>query len=226
MSENDEFIVWRTARPREVRYEGKCVPLPDNWVLVKSGDPGLTRRLKSCGAPFWTLVHKRKNRIEKIGLFIDKDTAEAVKAELDAERETPEYQKKLESSRRFREKKQQRYEGEFFDAVCAFLNFASEYKSLEQIMAEKVTLHAVPVGSGTVARTERIPLEQRAEAAVIAWMRHQTTAYDHMYIARIKGERRSVRRELAVESRKILQKYRAGQPINQDCPLYCALIAE
>ena len=106
MSESDEFIVWRTARPREVRYEGRCVMLPDNWVLVKSGDAGLTRRLKSCGAPFWTLVHKRKNRIEKIGIFIDKDTADAVKAELDAERETPEYQKKLESSRRSREKKQ------------------------------------------------------------------------------------------------------------------------
>lgn len=54
--------------------------------------------------------------------------------------------------------------------------------------------HAVPVGSGTVARTQLIPLEQRAEAAVIAWMRHQTTAYDRMSIARIKGERREVRR--------------------------------
>lgn len=226
MSESDEFIVWRTARPREVRYEERCVMLPDNWVLVKSGDAGLTRRLKSCGAPFWTLVHKRKNRIEKIGIFIDKDTADAVKAELDAERETPEYQKKLESSRRSREKKQLIYEGEFFEAVCAFLNFSPEYKELEQEMAARVTEHAVPVGSGTVARTERIPIEQRAEAAVIAWMRHQTTAYDHMYIARIKGERRSVRRELAVESRKILQKYRAGKPVESDCPLYCALSAE
>jgi hypothetical protein len=43
-----------------------------------------------------------------------------------------------------------------------------------------VTTHAAPVGSGTVARTERIPIERRAEAAVIAWMRHQTTAYDNL----------------------------------------------
>jgi Fe-S cluster biosynthesis and repair protein YggX len=51
-------------------------------------------------------------------------------------------------------------------------------------MSKLVTAHATPVGSGTVARTERIPLEQRAESAVIAWMRHQTTAYDSMKIAK------------------------------------------
>jgi len=48
-----------------------------------------------------------------------------------------------------------------------------------------VSQHATPVGSGTVARTERIPIQQRAESAVIAWMRHQTTAYDNMKIARV-----------------------------------------
>ena len=37
------------------------------------------------------------------------------------------------------------------------------------------------MGSGTVARTKRCPLSE-AEAAVIAWMRHQTTAYDSMVI--------------------------------------------
>ena len=83
---------------------------------------------------------------------------------------------------------------------------------------------AVPVGSGTVARTERIPLAARAEAAVIAWMRHQTTAYDHMHIARIRGERRNVRRELAAGSRKLLDRYRNGEPVDpESCPLTQAL---
>ena len=36
------------------------------------------------------------------------------------------------------------------------------------------------LGSGTVARTERIPIHEWAEAAVIAWMRHQTTGYEQM----------------------------------------------
>ena len=223
MADREEFIVWRTARPKELLYNGKVVPLPDNWTLVKSGDAGLTRRLKNCGAPYWVLVHKRRNRIESLGLFMDKDTAAAVKAELDAERETPEYQKQLASSRRSREKKQLRYEQDFYQAVLEFLNFAPCYKELAEAMAHLVSDHAVPVGSGTVARTSTIPIEQRAEAAVIAWMRHQTTAYDNMMIARVKGERRAVRRQLAATSREVLKRYRRGDTILPDCPLYAAL---
>jgi hypothetical protein len=87
-----------------------------------------------------------------------------------------------------------------------------------------VSDHATPVGSGTVARTKRIPVEQRAEAAVIAWMRHQTTAYDHMSIARVKGKRREVRRMLAEQSRRLLGSYRAGRPVNPaTCPLQRAV---
>jgi hypothetical protein len=48
-----------------------------------------------------------------------------------------------------------------------------------------------------VARTKRISVEQRAEAAVIGWMRHQTTGYDCMVIPRVKGKRLEVRRMLA-----------------------------
>jgi len=87
-----------------------------------------------------------------------------------------------------------------------------------------VTTHATPVGSGTVARTQRIPIEQRAESAVIAWMRHQTTAYDHMKIERVKGKRREVRRLLAEQSRRLLQAYRAGTVVDAaSCPLQKAL---
>jgi hypothetical protein len=49
-------------------------------------------------------------------------------------------------------------------------------------MPNAVTDHTTPVGSGTVARTERISVEKRAEAALIAWMRHKTTGYDGMVI--------------------------------------------
>jgi len=48
-------------------------------------------------------------------------------------------------------------------------------EALEKRLAQAVTTHATPVGSGTVARSRRIGVEERAEAAVIAWMRHQTT---------------------------------------------------
>jgi hypothetical protein len=86
-----------------------------------------------------------------------------------------------------------------------------------------VTTHATPVGSGTVARTERIPIERRAEAAVIAWMRHQTTAYDSMPIPRVKGKRREVRRMLAARSMELLARYRRGDPAAVSCPLAVSL---
>jgi hypothetical protein len=90
-------------------------------------------------------------------------------------------------------------------------------------MARAITDHATPVGSGTVARTKRIPVEERAEAAVIAWMRHQTTGYDGMMIPRIKGKRREVRRVLAQRSKELLERYRRGELALERCPLKKAL---
>jgi hypothetical protein len=66
-------------------------------------------------------------------------------------------------------------------------------------------------------------VEQRAEAAVIAWMRHQTTAYDSMTIGRVKGKRREVRRMLAQRSKELLARYRRGEMNGEECPLARAL---
>lgn len=107
--------------------------------------------------------------------------------------------------------------------MLAFLAFHTDHHDVAKRMAKAITVHATPVGSGTVARTARIPIEQRAEAATIAWMRHQTTGYDSMQIARIKGERREVRRMLAQRSKQLLNNYRLGMPIKVNCPLQAAL---
>lgn len=220
--EFDDIKVWRTNRPRDFLYNGKSVTVPDEWIFVPSGDPGLTRRLKSI-TQCWQVVHKRKQRIEAIGLWCDAATVEKVKADLDEERNNPAYLRKLEKARLARIAKQDAYVIEFRQAVVDFLNFAPKYEELAWDLADAVTDHSIPVGSGTVARTERIPVIQRAEAAVIAWMRHQTTAYDHMHIARVKGERRAIRRALADRSRALLEIYRAGGDPPDNCPLRKAL---
>ena len=219
---NSDIQVWRTNRPRDFLLNGKTVTVPDDWEFVPSGDPGLTRRLKST-AECWCVVYKRKRRIEAIGLWCDREVIRRVKNDLEEERSNPVYLRKLEAARLARIAKQDAYVVEFRQAVVDFLNFAPVYEELAWDLADAVTDQAIPVGSGTVARTERIPLKQRAEAAVIAWMRHQTTAYDHMYIARIKDERRKVRRALAENSREILDSYRSGEPQAEDCPLKKAL---
>jgi hypothetical protein len=110
--------------------------------------------------------------------------------------------------------------------VVTFLAFHPGHADLADRLARAVTDHATPVGSGTVARTKRIPVEQRAEVAVIAWMRHRTTGYDGMAIPRIKGERREVRRMLSRRSQDLLQRYRQGDSVGDDCPLKKALVVD
>ena len=218
-----EFQVWPTMREREFRHDGKFVTVPENWSFVPSGDPGLTRRLKAAGE-CWIVVHRRKNRIESTGLWTLAENVERIRGELEKERSSPEYLKKLEAARRARIARQDAYVVEFRQAVVDFLDFAPRYEEMAWDIADAVTDQAVPVGSGTVARTQRIPLRSRAEAAVIAWMRHQTTDYDHRVIARIRGERRNVRRELAGESRRLLDRYRRGEDVDPEtCPLAQAL---
>jgi len=150
-------------------------------------------------------------------------TIDRIRAELEVERSTQGYARRREADARRRDKAQAEYAEDFFGAVVAFLAFHPNHADLAGRLARAVTDHATPVGSGTVARTKRIPVGRRAEAAVIAWMRHQTTGYDGMAIPRVKGKRREVRRMLAQRSRQLLERYRRGEPVEAGCPLKKAL---
>jgi hypothetical protein len=183
----------------------------------------LTRRVKAVG-PTWTVQQKKGRKTFSFGVWTPAGRIESIKSELEVERATDSYAKRRTADAARRERKQTEYVEDFRGAVLEFLDFAPRYAQLTERVTDAVTQHATPVGSGTVARTQRIPIEQRAEAAVIAWLRHQTTAYDDMKIARIKGKRREVRRMLAVQSRKLLENYRAGLPVESEpCPLQRAL---
>jgi hypothetical protein len=199
--------------------DGKILQIPLGWELLPPGDAGLTRRVKAAG-PTWTVQEKKGRRTFSKGVWASKDTILAMRAGLEGERSTEAYAKRKVADANRREKKQLVYVEDFESAVLDFLNFDSRYDGLAKKFAMAVTLHATPVGSGTVARTERIPIEKRAESAVIAWMRHQTTAYDNLKIPRVKGERREVRRMLADQSRQLLEDYRRGHTVNAAlCPL-------
>jgi hypothetical protein len=216
-------IVAPYYKPRTVRFEdGTVVSPPEHWALLPPGDAGLTRRVKAAG-PTWTVKQKKGRREFSHGVWASAETIEAERARVEAERETPEYQRKLEAGRARRDREQAAYVEEFRASVLEFLDFHEDYVEVAQRLAEAVTAHAVPVGSGTVARTKRISVERRAEAAVIAWMRHQTTAYDNMKIARVKGRRREVRGELAKRSRELLDAYRSGVGRDATCPLRVGL---
>ena len=209
--------------PTTVRAaDGTVHTIPAGWVLLPPGDPGLTRRVKAA-ADTWAVQEKRGRKVFSRGVWVAAEVVERVRAELEAERATPAYARRQEQAAARREKAQTEYVEDFHAAVLAYLAFHPAHAALAEELARRVTAHATPVGSGTVARTERIPIGQRAEAAVIAWMRHQTTAYDSMIIPRVKGKRREVRRMLAKRSVEVLAAYRRGEPVRDGCPLGRAL---
>ena len=217
-------IVRPGALPRSVLTErGQTLVAPIDWVLLPPGDAGLTRRVKAAG-PTWTVQEKVGRRMFSRGVWASMTSVTEARRALETERADPAYGRKLAAARGRRDKKQEAYVGDFRSSVLEFLAFDPRHDALASTLADAVTKHATPVGSGTVARTERIPIEERAESAVIAWMRHQTTAYDDLVIPRVKGERRRVRRMLAERSRGLLEAYRRGPGLDASrCPLQRAL---
>jgi hypothetical protein len=199
--------------------QGEVLTVPAGWAHLPPGDAALTRRVKEAGT-CWTMHEKRGRKSFSLGLYAPADTIERTRTALAEERADPRYAKKLEAGRARRAKEEASYAEEFTEAVARFLAFAPRHAALSAELARAIAAHATPVGSGTVARTERIPVERRAEAATIAWLRHATTSYDDMQIARVKGLRREVRRELATRSRALLDRYRRGETIAEGtCPL-------
>lgn len=194
---------------------------PTDWVLLPPGDAALTRRVKLAG-DHRVEQEKRGRRTFSKGVWAPAATIDRIRAELEAERSTESFAKRKVADAQRREKVQTAYVEDFFGAVVAFLDFHPRHAAIADRLARAVTDHATPVGSGTVARTKRIPVERRAEAAVIAWMRHQTTGYDDMVIPRVRGKRREVRRMLAQRSKDLLVRYRRGESGGTGCPLAAA----
>ncbi len=209
--------------PRSVRDdEGKVIAVPPGWVLVPPGDAALTRRLKNSG-PTWVVQERKGRRTFSKGIWAESQRVESITRDLVVERSDPAHGKRQAQAKARREKAQQAYVEDFTRHVRDYLSFDHGFRDLEEKLAVLVTAHATPVGSGTVARTKRIPVNERAEAAVIAWLRHQTTAYDSMHIPRMKGKRREIRRMLAERSRDLLGYYRRGENPSNNCPLLLAL---
>jgi hypothetical protein len=202
--------------------DGTVRTVPDGWALLPPGDAALTRRVKAAG-DYWVVQEKLGRKVFSRGVWAPAANIERIRVELEAERSTEGFARKRAADARRRERAQAKYVEDFHGAVIAFLAFHPIHAALAGRLARAVTAHATPVGSGTVARTRRILVERRAEAAVIAWLRHRTTGYDGMVIRRVKGGRREVRRTLARRSNQLLERYRRGEPVGDGCPLREAL---
>jgi hypothetical protein len=220
---NETIKVVSPHKPGTVRdSSGVILPIPETWEFLEAGDPGVTRKVTAAGI-YWRVQIRKGRRDISLGVWAPKETIKKAKTETEKVRSTDSYKKNMANAKIRRDKKQDAYAEQFYCEVRLFLSFAECYKDYEDAMAKAITAHAIPVGSGTVARTETIPIEERAAKAVIAWMRHQTTNYDTMKIPRVKGKRREVRRMLAEASMELLSNYRLGNPLSPSCPLICAI---
>ena len=221
----ESLVLAPTSDPHVfIAPDGRRLRPPEGWACLPPGDAALTRRVKQAG-PSWAVIEKRGRKAFSKGLWAPRETIEAMRASVEADRSTETYAKKRATDVARRERAQAEYVVEFEVEVERFLAFSSKWNELGHRMAKLVAAHATPVGSGTVARTKRISVAERAEAAVIAWMRHQTTAYDRMTIPRVAGKRREVRRELALISRAVLDAHRRDVPHGiASCPLCAAIV--
>jgi hypothetical protein len=198
--------------PNTVRAaDGTILTAPNGWALLPPGDAALTCRVKEAGE-HWAVQEKKGRKVSSRGVWAPAARIDRIRAELEAERSTEGYAKRRQADARRRDKTQAEYVEDVLGAVLSFLAFHPAHPEMGGRLARAVTDHARPVGSGTVARIKRISAEQRAEAAVIAWLRHQTTGYDGMAIPRVKGRGREVRRLLARRSQESLARYRRDEP--------------
>ncbi len=217
-------IVFKSKNGKNLMTEsGTILSPPSGWELLPPGDAALTRSVKKAGSS-WQIQVKRGRRIYSGGIWAPGEHIAKAILELEAKRSTPAYARKRESDLKRRAKKHEEYVVQFYEETLKYLAFHPIHRNLAEKLAKAVTDLATPVGSGTVARTRRIPVNERSKAAVIAWMRHQTTLYDHMKIPRIKGKRRDVRRALAKASQSLLDQYRRENLSDSaNCPLQHAL---
>ena len=210
-------------RPGTVLDEqGKVQQVPDGWDLLPPGDGALTRKVKAAG-PSWTMVEHRRRRKYSKGIWAPATHIARARAALEAKRKSPQYAKERAAQLRRKEEKERRYQGDFAFAVKRFLDFDERYEAFAKDLAAIIATHATPVGSGTVARTQRISLEEKAKKAAMAWLRHHVTDYDNLRVPRQKGARRKVRKAMAARSRQVLEPYRRGTDTPDSCPLQRAL---
>ncbi len=136
--------------------DGDLLEIPNAWALLPPGDAALSRRIKKDG-PSWTVKEPKGRKLFSKGIWAPADRIEFLREQLVSEREDPSYQKKLDASRARSQREQEAYKIEFLNAVNQYLAFHPDVEDLGMDMATRITEHAIPVGSGTVARTKMIP---------------------------------------------------------------------
>lgn len=153
--------------------------IPDDWECLPTGDAFLTRTVKAAGI-YWLCWRPRSRnhphrRLQ--GLWAPAAVIRA--AEERAKQTAAKRATARAQSERSRARHEQRYQEELREAIIDFLNFSPTHAGLAEQIATDTAAHAAVVGSGRVGRTQLLRLEQKAELAARAHIRHRYTSYHH-----------------------------------------------
>lgn len=178
-SKNLEVFKARENEPGDV-FERRLghLKIPEGWQFLPRGDVYLTRTVKKLG-PTWVLLkfNSRRRVMQACGLYAPKLNIE--KANAMAEETCERRASQRVAGAKARARKEENYREGFKKAVREFLNFAPQHAELAMKIASNVAEHACVVGSGRVARTQKIDLLEKVRLATIAYIRHQHTNYEN-----------------------------------------------
>jgi hypothetical protein len=161
--------------------------IPEGWEFLSTGNAYLTRTVRKLGA-HW--IKKRKDTKRRINMTVGTwAPMENIKKAQEMEKETEtNRERKREKGRVYTEKREKGYREEFNDAVLRYLDFSDEYKDLAEEIAWGVSSWSCEKHSGRVGRTGALTLEQKAELATRAHIRHAFTNYEGNLTAANFGE--------------------------------------
>src|SRR5882672_5001054 len=90
--------------PNTVRSaDGKVLTAPEGWILLPPGDAALTRRVKAAG-DHWVVQEKRGRKVFSRGVWASAVAIKHIRADLEAERSTESFARKMEADARRRDK--------------------------------------------------------------------------------------------------------------------------
>jgi hypothetical protein len=150
---------------------------PDGWEFLASGEAFVTRRVKAGGVYWsaWKPKNRRGGHRRRLGLFAP---AAAIAAARKAAVESADQRAAARAAGgRHRERVEADYQVELRDTVLRWLDFAPEHHDLAARIADGAAAQATVVGSGRVGRTKTLSVDERAELAACAYIRHHHTDY-------------------------------------------------
>jgi len=151
------------------------VDIPDTWAFLPAGDPYVTRQAKLLG-PHWVAKKHARGFNRTLGIWVPEENIEAALKQ--AEQTKAEREARRAVGRVYRERREDGYTKRFAEAIYRFLEFAPKYDRLARRIAREAAEHSTVVGSERVGRTSRLSLEEKAELAARAYIRHKHTKYE------------------------------------------------